>query len=83
MMFTAITPRWTRRAETMDERIIDLDALPERLADALEETWTWQHADEVTRCRACERYDKASMSCSGGMDAEMWPADWCCFGEPK
>ena len=64
----------------MRERIVDIDKLPERLADALEQTWTWQHAEEVTRCGDCANYDKAAMACSGGMDADMWPSDWCCFG---
>lgn len=64
----------------MRERIVDIDELPERLADALEETWAWEHADEVTRCDDCAMYDKENMSCSGGMDAQMWPSDFCCFG---
>lgn len=67
----------------MRERIVDIDSLPESLADALEQTWAWQHADEVTRCGDCEMYDRASMSCSGGMDADMLPSDWCCYGDPR
>ena len=67
----------------MRERVVDIDSLPESLADALEQTCAWQHADEVVRCEDCLLYDKASMSCSGGMDADMWPSDWCCYGYPK
>ena len=64
----------------MHERRIDLDTLPERLADALEETYMWTSAPEVTRCGRCAFYDKDEMKCAGGMDADMWPSDWCCFG---
>ena len=64
----------------MRERIVDIDSLPESLADALEQTRTWEYAEDVTRCGDCLLYDKAAMSCSGGMDADMWPSDFCCFG---
>ena len=67
----------------MRERIVDIDSLPESLADALEQTYAWQHSDEVVRCGDCLLYDKAAMSCSGGMDADMWPSDWCCYGVPR
>ena len=67
----------------MREKIVDIDELPELLADALEQTWAWQHSDEVVRCGDCLLYDKAAMACSGGMDTDMWPSDWCCFGVPK
>lgn len=67
----------------MHERVVDIDSLPGALANALEQTWAWQHAEEVTRCGDCAMYDKAAMSCSSGMDADMWPSDWCCYGVPK
>lgn len=68
----------------MHERIVDIDELPERLADALEQTWAWEHADEVTRCGDCKYFDKATETCGGGiLDADIWPSDWCCYGVPR
>lgn len=70
----------------MREVIIDVDALPERIADALESCGALEHAEEVTHCRNCANYDNdgmkcnAGMKCSDGSDAQMWPSDWCCFG---
>ena len=60
--------------------IVDLDDLPEWLADALENAMAWHPSEEVVRCGDCAMYDRESMSCSGGMDAQMWPSDFCCFG---
>lgn len=47
----------------MRERIVDIDSLPESLADALEQTRTWEYAEDVTRCGDCANYDKGATWC--------------------
>ena len=92
MMFTAITARWTRRTETMDERTIDWGAarsllgaagIPHHLMDKMDGVL----GERVTRCAGCAHWDAdgRSLSCQHG--CSKWlittpPGFFCAGGEP-